>query len=328
MSTSDWKAELRKRIQNIREKQAAEKARRQRVEAHRPPHGAVAHAILPVDEPEIENRVEVSTEEPESEPLPAEAVRLKKLIEQSKTVAEAVEDKAPNTPAEKELIKAESEEKESEQEQMLFELDPLFTVENEETITAVGRERAQSEAAPAASDLEAGLDSYTPLDHHPRQQPAEEIQVSPESLEEASADIPYALNIRRLFAALIDLLLIASVEFAFLATASWLLQVDTIELLVHSLAPLGAMFLSLHFIYYTLFTAMTGQTAGKMALRLRVYRQEQGLAVGMLRATARWIAGAAALLPMAAGYLWMFSRSDGKAWHDILLRMRVDNFKK
>jgi uncharacterized RDD family membrane protein YckC len=328
VSTNDWKAELRKRIQSIREKQAAEKARKQRVEAHRFPHGSAAPAILPVEEPEIENRDEVSAEELPPEPIPTEAVRLKKLLKQSKTGAESDVENSPQTTAEGAVKKAVSEEKEPEQEQMLFALDPLFTVEEEETTAAVGRERAQSEAAPAASDLDAELDSYTPLDHHPQQQSAGEIQTSAESLEEASADIPYVLNIRRLLAAVIDLLLIASVEVAFLATASWLLQVDTFQLLVNSLAPLGAMFLSLHFIYYTLFTAMTGQTAGKMLLRLRIYRQEQGLAIGILRATARWIAGAAALLPMAAGYLWMFSRADGKAWHDILLRMRVDNFRE
>lgn len=331
MSTSDWKAELRRRIQQIREKKASEKPRRQKINAQPVTQWGAAPAALPEEEAEAEPLAEITDEVAPSfkpsafnetaaesgRPVRAELETNESsqaLVESLKGLNQVEESKAEPLPPE-----------------TLFPVEPLFTVEDEdevvETLTAGSREQAQSAAAPAASDLKAAMDHYTPLEHDIQTAAEEEIVRGEAPRAEISEEIPYSRNLRRVLSAAVDLALIALAEAAILMVASFLLGVGATKLLSVSLLPLAAMFLILHFVYYTLFTALTGQTLGKIVFRLRVAPDNNGRAVGIFRAIARWIVGAISILPLAAGYLWMYSRSDGCSWHDILLRMKVKNFK-
>jgi uncharacterized RDD family membrane protein YckC len=89
---------------------------------------------------------------------------------------------------------------------------------------------------------------------------------------------------------------------------------------------LTLMFGLLHFLYYVIFTSLTGQTPGKILLRLKVVRGKAGEGVGPLRAILRWLALIGSLLPLGAGYYWIYVKPYGCGWHDILTGMRVERY--
>jgi len=330
---SDWKAELRRRIEIIREKKEAEREIRQRVTGSA---AAVATAPAPAPDP-------IAEEEPSAEP-PEHAIPEETSGENKAPVEDGVhirllpaedsrevksERRAPSKKAEPVQEDANfTAPVQSDREPTLF---PLQHVEAEQdTVSHVaaveGREQLEEKtAAPSASDLEVALDTYTPLENN---HAVEEADIPPPKSEPADAkgeqpQIPHALNTRRLIAAAVDATLLAGFEALLLVIAGALLEHGPMQLLLDSFVPLGLMFVCLHFLYFTIFNAMTGQTPGKILLGLRVCRKKGSTGIGLWWAFLRWVSMIFSLAPLAVGYLWIYSRPYGAAWHDIILKMRV-----
>lgn len=320
VSTDDWKAELRRRIEQIKEKKATERESSRRMVAPAAA-GAAAPAVMPSQEP-------TAAAEPEDyEEAPPAAAHDTAAAEE---VGQETELAAPETAVEEE---DQADRRDSPEEPTLFPAEPEIDSPEPEgplAIAVEGREQPTADsAAPAASDLDASLDHYTPLDHQPSTQTEEREQLlaaPAPSRDEEPQPVPYALCLRRTLAAVTDVVVLAAIEAGLVMVAGVLLNTEPALLLTQSYLPLAGMFLCLHFLYYVLFTSMTGQTPGKRLLGLRVATKDRGV-IGMGAAVARWLAFWVAVLPLGIGYFWMFARPDGRAWHDLLLGMRVERYK-
>jgi uncharacterized RDD family membrane protein YckC len=88
------------------------------------------------------------------------------------------------------------------------------------------------------------------------------------------------------------------------------------------LLPLAAFFLLLNGGYFVAFTAVGGQSIGKMALGIKVIGEHAG-AVPIAQASLRTIAYIASALPLGAGFLTGVIRADRLALHDRLAHTRV-----
>ena len=101
-----------------------------------------------------------------------------------------------------------------------------------------------------------------------------------------------------------------------------LLGLGTAQLLELPLLPLVAFLLLLNGGYFIAFTAVGGQSIGKMALGIKVISQEES-AVPIGRATLRTLAYVVSALPLGAGFLPGVLGADRLALHDRLAHTRV-----
>ena len=101
-----------------------------------------------------------------------------------------------------------------------------------------------------------------------------------------------------------------------------LLGLTTADVLRLPLLPLAAFFLLLNGGYFIAFTAVGGQSIGKMALGIKVIDQEDG-SVPIGRATLRTLAYFVSALPLGAGFLPGVFSPDRLALHDRLAHTRV-----
>jgi uncharacterized RDD family membrane protein YckC len=88
------------------------------------------------------------------------------------------------------------------------------------------------------------------------------------------------------------------------------------------LLPLAAFFLLLNGGYFVAFTAVGGQSIGKMAVGIKVVGQEDG-SVPLGQATLRTLAYLVSALPLGAGFVPGIIRPDRLALHDRLAHTRV-----
>lgn len=342
VSTFDWKTELRRRIASIRERKSEERDSRQRATIQNIPRATASSVALPVEEPTEDTLSDAdpgdARESAEEEPTPAESEYSGiEVAEEEK--ARSIDEGAFESPIKPDAVSTESsqpvptaaelpapEPATKEKEPTLFPLHS--TIEDEGIAAAAGEGRKQEEtdtAAPAASDLDAALDHYTPLEQLPDAQDAE-LDKPPGEREDSQDSTHYMRNLRRLTAAAIDGVLLAGVVAILLIVAGILLEASPFNMIAQSLLPLGIMFLSLQFLYYVLFTSLTGQTLGKLILGLKVVRSS-GERIGLAHAFARWTALILSLIPLGLGYFWMYSQNGGRSWHDILLGMSVEDSK-
>lgn len=69
--------------------------------------------------------------------------------------------------------------------------------------------------------------------------------------------------------------------------------------------------------YFMFFIGSRGQTLGKMAVKIKVVRKEDGQAPGYLKAFLREIVGKfISSLILALGYFWVIWDKEKQAWHD------------
>lgn len=127
---------------------------------------------------------------------------------------------------------------------------------------------------------------------------------------------------RRLAAALIDAALLAAVDGLVLYFTLRLLGLTVAQTFELPLIPLAAFFLLLNGGYFVAFTAVGGQSIGKMAAGIKVIGQEEE-AVPVGRATLRTLAYIASALPLGAGFLAGVIADDRLALHDRLAHTRV-----
>jgi uncharacterized RDD family membrane protein YckC len=127
---------------------------------------------------------------------------------------------------------------------------------------------------------------------------------------------------RRIAAGLIDLALLFTVDTIVVYLTLRLLGLTTSEMSSLPLLPLAGFFLLLNGGYFVAFTAVGGQSIGKMALGIKVISEEES-SVPVGRATVRTLAYIVSALPLGAGFLPGVISADRLALHDRLAHTRV-----
>ena len=126
----------------------------------------------------------------------------------------------------------------------------------------------------------------------------------------------------RLAAAAIDHLLLGGVDVVVLYFTTRIAGLTMGEWTTLAPAPMMAFLLMLKLSYFAAFTAVGGQTIGKMALRLRVVAADRTPVDGALAVT-RTLAGAVSALTLGLGYIPAFFDAERRTLHDRLARTRV-----
>ncbi len=126
---------------------------------------------------------------------------------------------------------------------------------------------------------------------------------------------------RRLLAALIDHAILGSIDLAVVYFTLRMVSLDLASWGQLPLAPLGAFLLLIKLAYFCAFTAVGGQTIGKMAARIRVVTDAEGELDGA-QAVRRTLFGVLSTVTFGLGFLpGLFG--DGRALHDRAARTRV-----
>jgi uncharacterized RDD family membrane protein YckC len=126
----------------------------------------------------------------------------------------------------------------------------------------------------------------------------------------------------RILAGLVDVALLSALDASILYFTLRLLGLATSQMFELPLWPLVAFFLLLNGGYFIAFTAVGGQSIGKMALGIKVISQEEPT-VPIGRATLRTLAYLVSALPLGAGFLPGVLGADRLALHDRLAHTRV-----
>jgi uncharacterized RDD family membrane protein YckC len=128
--------------------------------------------------------------------------------------------------------------------------------------------------------------------------------------------------VARLAAAAIDHVLLAAIDLAVVYFTLRMTGLTTADLPMLPAAPLVAFLLLVTLSYFCAFTAVGGQTIGKMAMRIRVVTAEDEHVDGAL-AVKRTLAGVASAATFGLGFIPALVGSDRRALHDRLTRTRV-----
>jgi uncharacterized RDD family membrane protein YckC len=127
---------------------------------------------------------------------------------------------------------------------------------------------------------------------------------------------------RRVLAGLVDVALLSALDSLVMYFTLRLLGLAPSQLTELPLVPLAAFILLLNLGYFIAFTAVGGQSIGKMALGIKVISQEESV-VPIGRATVRTLAYFVSALPLGAGFLSCVISADRLALHDRLAHTRV-----
>ena len=128
--------------------------------------------------------------------------------------------------------------------------------------------------------------------------------------------------VARLAAAAIDHILLAAIDLAVVYFTLRMTGLTMADLSMLPAVPLVAFLLFVKLSYFCAFTAVGGQTIGKMAMRIRVVTADDGSVDGAL-AVKRALAGAASAATLGLGFLPALVGSDRRALHDRLTHTRV-----
>jgi uncharacterized RDD family membrane protein YckC len=126
----------------------------------------------------------------------------------------------------------------------------------------------------------------------------------------------------RLAAVVIDHLLLGTVDVAVVYFTLRMTGLTMNDVAAVPLIPLLVFLLLVKLAYFCAFTAVGGQTIGKMALRIRVVTRDHGAVNGAL-AVRRTLAGAASAALFGLGFLPALVGEDRRALHDRLAGTRV-----
>lgn len=134
---------------------------------------------------------------------------------------------------------------------------------------------------------------------------------------------------RRLLAAIIDVAIVAGIDFLVLYLTLRLCGLSFADALVLPVVPFVGFLLLLNGGYLAAFTAASGQTIGKMAAGIKVVGAPRGEGgffedrVSFGLATLRTLAYLASALPAGLGFVPAFIGRDRRALHDRLAETRV-----
>jgi uncharacterized RDD family membrane protein YckC len=168
------------------------------------------------------------------------------------------------------------------------------------------------------------------LDFHEEARPdqMEEVDDEPRVLMRAAHRRPPAavegvreVAGRRVAAALIDHTILFAIDAAVVYFTARMAGLGRAELHLLPILPIAIFLTLLKVSYFTAFTAIGGQTIGKMAVGIKVIA-ESGVMDSAL-AMRRTLAGVVSLLPLGLGFLPAFIGDDRRALHDRLTGTRV-----
>jgi uncharacterized RDD family membrane protein YckC len=126
----------------------------------------------------------------------------------------------------------------------------------------------------------------------------------------------------RVAAGVVDHLLLAGVDAIVIYFTARIAGLAMSEWTALPPAPLFVFLVLLKLAYFSAFTAVGGQTIGKMALRIRVVAAD-GSPVDAALAMKRTFAGALSAMCLGLGYIPAFFDADRRALHDRMSRTRV-----
>lgn len=126
----------------------------------------------------------------------------------------------------------------------------------------------------------------------------------------------------RLAAAAVDHVLLLAIDLVVVYFTLRMAGLSTADWRTLPLAPLLTFLLLLKLAYFCAFTAVGGQTIGKMAMRIRVVT-EAGYSVDGARALKRTLAGAISTVALGLGFVPALIGSDRRTLHDRVAQTRV-----
>jgi uncharacterized RDD family membrane protein YckC len=126
----------------------------------------------------------------------------------------------------------------------------------------------------------------------------------------------------RLAAAALDLVILGGVDVAVVYLTLRMAELTMNDWLLLPLGPLAAFLVLLKAAYFCAFTAIGGQTIGKMALGLRVVT-EAGAPLDGACAVRRTLAGAVSAAALGLGFIPALVGPERRALHDRLTNTRV-----
>jgi uncharacterized RDD family membrane protein YckC len=196
-----------------------------------------------------------------------------------------------------------------------------------------GRDDAPLISAPARPRAPLGVRRATPEVQRARPRPARSaadntlfenppVAVIGQAFEPVVSSHAAAGPSRRILAALVDASILSALDAVVMYFTLRLCGLTASEIARLPMLPLAAFFLLLNGGYFVAFTAVGGQSIGKMALGIKVISQEDG-AVPIGRATIRTLAYLVSALPLGAGFLPGVMSADRLALHDRLAHTRV-----
>jgi uncharacterized RDD family membrane protein YckC len=136
-----------------------------------------------------------------------------------------------------------------------------------------------------------------------------------------SAGGPSEVGGRRFVATLVDYTILLAIDVAVVYFTLRMAGLATAEIGLLPVAPLVTFLFLLKLAYFTAFTAVGGQTIGKMAMAIRVI-DEHGR-IDSSRALKRTFAGLLSVLTLGIGFLPAFFGADRRTLHDRLSGTRV-----
>ncbi|PWT83818.1 MAG: hypothetical protein C5B57_06175 [Blastocatellia bacterium] len=140
-------------------------------------------------------------------------------------------------------------------------------------------------------------------------------------LSDTRAIVPAGL-LPRLFATLLDLLILAAVDVLVVYLTMQICGISTAEFALLPKGPLLAFILLQNGGYLIVFTA-GGQTLGKMAAGIKVVAADEGETLDFGRATRRTLLWATLAIPVGLGFLTALFAPDHRALHDRVAGTRV-----
>jgi uncharacterized RDD family membrane protein YckC len=137
----------------------------------------------------------------------------------------------------------------------------------------------------------------------------------------AAGDSTRQIGGRRVAAALIDHSILFAIDAIVLYFTARMAGLGQTELHLLPIVPMGIFLGLLKVSYFTAFTAIGGQTIGKMAVGIKVIAESGTMDSAV--AIRRTLAGVLSLLPAGLGFLPAFFGDDRRALHDRLTGTRV-----
>jgi uncharacterized RDD family membrane protein YckC len=184
--------------------------------------------------------------------------------------------------------------------------------------------RRAAEAPRSTGALDAGRRTRRALPRDDTARPRDRVETSADVAPERTATAAHeaASPFRRLFAVVVDVLMLGAIDFAVVYLTLGLTGLDFSRLTTLPLVPLVAFLLLLNGGYVAGFTTASGQTIGKMLAGIRVVG-EQTTRVPLAAAVLRTAALLLTVGSLGIGYLPALGGRDRRAWHDRLAGTRV-----
>ena len=283
----DWRTELRERLKKIQERKR----------------------FLAAQEKSQQQEAEAGVEEP---PEGASKQREEKVPEKSLS-----EQEEPEKDMEEEVAEKPSPgEKKEETHPTLFPLEkekpkPL-EVEKEEV----------------EIELDKIFDEYQPVPPKPPLPTEREEDLTPPPLpgevkQHIDAEERNILTKSRLLAAIFDLLILGIIGVGILFSSVRVLDAHYLQLIRNLPLPLAVVFMLISMAYYVYFIGSSGQTIGKMIMKIRVVAKG-GERVTFFKAWLRWCGYIISAAFFLLGFVWIAFDPKNQGWHDKLAGTRVE----